>query len=67
MTEEKKRTYLAETLGLPPLNMVLVNTESERPARPVTLPRSRSNRKNENNLEREEIVLRLIEHLIERP
>lgn len=67
MTEEKKRTYPAETLGLPPLNMVLVNTESERPARSATLRYSRTNRKKENNLDREEIVLRLIEHLLERP
>ncbi|MGC8855791.1 MAG: hypothetical protein ACP5QU_03240 [Anaerolineae bacterium] len=66
MTDEKKRTYPAETLGLPPLKMVLVNAEGEHAplsARPQS-PRPRRQAADEQ--QREEIVLRLIEHLIEK-
>ena len=52
-----KRTYHAETLGLPPLKMVLVHAENER-ANAAAKPR----RKRE--LTQEEAVMKIIEHLI---
>ncbi|HEY9152451.1 MAG TPA: hypothetical protein VIN60_06155 [Anaerolineales bacterium] len=30
MADDKKRTYQSETLGLPPLRMVLIHAENER-------------------------------------
>ncbi len=67
MPNEKKRTYQAETLGLPPLKMVLVNAEGERTPLPARLRSPRPRQQKAGEWEREEIVLRLIEHLIERP
>jgi len=63
MSDKNKRTFQAETLGLPPLKMVLVHAENERAnaaARPSSRP---SRRKTKAQKETEEVVLRLIEHL----
>jgi hypothetical protein len=67
MTDEKQRTYQAETVGLPPLKMVLLNSEGERAPLPARNRPSRPRRSLADEQEREEIILRLIEHLIERP
>jgi hypothetical protein len=52
-----KRTYHAETLGLPPLKMVLVHAENDR-ANAAAKPRKKK------ELTQEEAVMKLIEHLI---
>ncbi len=49
-----KRTYHAETLGLPPLKMVLVHAENDR-ANAAT--------KSKKVLTQEEAVMKIIEHL----
>ena len=51
-----KRTYHAETLGLPPLKMVLVHAENDR-ANAAAKPRRRK------ELTQEEAVMKIIEHL----
>ncbi|MEW6400864.1 MAG: hypothetical protein AB1649_03635 [Chloroflexota bacterium] len=51
-----KRMYHAETLGLPPLKMVLVHAENDR-ANAVAKPRKK------RELTPEEAVMKLIEHL----
>jgi hypothetical protein len=57
--EEKKRTFETETLALPPLKMVLVNTQKDQHKRST---------KNENKKEvkdfNEETVMRIIDKLI---
>jgi hypothetical protein len=63
MSDKKKRTYQAETLGLPPLQMVLVHAENERAnaaAKPVSQPHRR---KTKQEAETETVVLRIIDHL----
>jgi hypothetical protein len=55
-----KRTYHAETLGLPPLKMVLVHAQNER-ANEVAKQTAKSRRKRE--LTQEEAVMKIIEHL----
>lgn len=60
--KDTKRTFEAETLGVPPLRMVLVHAENERLNRTRrTLPR----RKPSTRLarERRELIIRLIEIL----
>ena len=55
-----KRTYQAETLGLPPLKMVLVHAQNDRlnaSAKPVTRTKSKIPRT------QEEVVMKIIEHL----
>jgi hypothetical protein len=62
MTEKKKRTYQSDTLGLPPLKMVLVHTENDR--RNAT---SQVIQKPKTSLQKAGIgqddLLRLVEHL----
>ncbi len=62
MPEKKKRTYPAETLGLPPLKMVLVNLDedSNDPSHQTGAARSK---KQKADAERQQTILRLIEHL----
>ena len=60
--KDTKRTFEAETLGLPPLRMVLVHAENDRLNRtrrllPKRRPRTRLDR------ERRELIIRLIESL----
>ncbi len=60
--KKKKRIYQSETLGLPPLRMVLVNAENDRANRtrrplPKQQPRSKEYK------ERMEAIIRLIESL----
>jgi hypothetical protein len=55
-----KRTYQAETLGLPPLKMVLVHAQNDRlneTAKPVVRTKSKAPRT------QEEVVMKIIEHL----
>jgi hypothetical protein len=62
---EEKRTYSAETLGLPPLKMVLVHSDREEQAE---APGSgQAPHKSKRQLEKEAAVLRLIEHLNRKP
>jgi hypothetical protein len=57
MPDEKKRTYRAEAIGLPPLKMVLVHAANDR-AKPILIkPRPRL------SVTQEEAIKRLIEHL----
>ncbi len=63
MSDEEKRTYQSETLGMPPLKMVLVHAEDERrnaAAKPIRRPR-----KSKEQIEKEKAILRLIERLNE--
>lgn len=62
MTEEKKRKYQSETLGVPPLQMVLVNVENERANR-TRRPLPRKKPRNQDDRERQELIIRLIENL----
>ncbi len=63
MSDKKNRTYQSETLGLPPLKMVLVHSENER-ANAAARPAARSpRRKTKSEKETEEVVLRLIEYI----
>ena len=60
MTEEEKRTYQSETLGLPPLKMVLVHAENDQrnaALQPAPKPKTVA-----PYLE-QETVLKIIEHL----
>jgi hypothetical protein len=63
MSDKKKRTYQADTLGLPPLKMVLVHAENERAhtAAQSLSPTGHTRTKEEKPTE--EVVLRIIEHL----
>jgi hypothetical protein len=57
--EEKKRTFESEILALPPLKMVLVNTESDQ--------RNQPNKKKAKKVKKdlnEETVIRIIDKLI---
>ncbi len=64
MTDEKnkKRVYEAETLGVPPLQMVLVHAENERANR-TRRPLPKRKPKNKVQQEKQELILRLIEIL----
>ena len=53
--EEKKRTFESETLALPPLKMVLVNTDNDQPNRS-----SKKAGKQANTEFSEETVMRII-------
>jgi hypothetical protein len=63
MTDKKKRTYQAETLGLPPLKMVLVHAENERANAAAGPSSSAPRRKTKAHKETEEVVLRLIDYI----
>ncbi len=60
--EKKKRVYESETLGLPPLKMVLVNAENERANR-TRRPLPKKQPRNKEFKERMETIIRLIESL----
>ncbi len=60
--EKKKRVYQAETLALPPLQMVLVNAENERANR-VRRPLPKKKLISKEYKERMETIIRLIESL----
>lgn len=55
-----KRTYHAETLGLPPLKMILVHAQNDR-ANASTKPVSKT--KSKVTRTQEEAVMKIIEHL----
>ena len=60
--QDETRRFESETLGLPPLKMVLVHAENDRANRtrkplPKRLPKSKAER------ERQEAIIRLIESL----
>jgi hypothetical protein len=58
MAEKEKRTFEAETLGLSPLKMVLVETASKR-------DRKNPNRSDDHRLEplsKKDVVIRLIDY-----
>ena len=61
MAEKEKRTYSADTLGLPPLKMVLVHAENERQnesARTILeSPEAKAKR------EKHKAIVKLIQHL----
>jgi hypothetical protein len=60
--KETKRTFEADTLGVPPLRMVLVHAENERLNRTRrSLPRRKPRSCAES--ERRELIIRLIESL----
>jgi len=63
--EKEKRTYPAETLGLPPLKMVLVHIGREEQG--GVAGTTSAQRKSKQQLEKEAAVLRLIEHLNQKP
>ncbi len=63
--EKEKRTYPAETLGLPPLKMVLVHTDREDQV--AAAGTTSTPHKSKQQLEKEAAVLRLIEHLNRKP
>jgi len=59
-TKTTKRIYQAETIGLPPLKMVLVHAQNDRlnaTAKPVV------NTKSKDSRTQEEVVMKIIEHL----
>ena len=60
--EMKKRTYESETLGVPPLKMVLVHADNDRANRTRRpLPKRRGNNKDQREIQ--ELIIRLIESL----
>ncbi|MBI5298332.1 MAG: hypothetical protein HY869_22885 [Chloroflexi bacterium] len=62
MPEEKKRKYQSETMGVPPLQMVLVHVENDRANR-TRRPLPRKKLRNQDDRERQELIIRLIENL----
>ena len=57
--EEKKRTFESETLGLPPLKMVLVDAQKDQRKRST----KKENKKEDKDFN-EETVMRIIDKLI---
>ena len=55
-----KRTYQAETLGLPPLKMVLVHAQNDRAN---AAAKSAIKTKSKKSRTQEEVVMKIIEHL----
>ncbi len=62
MPEKKKRTYPSETLGLPPLKMVLVNFDEDSTESNNRTGTAQS-KKQKADAERQQTIIRLIEHL----
>jgi hypothetical protein len=60
MTDKRKRVYQSETLGVPPLQMVLVHHE-RRQREPVQQPQPAPPPEEERK--KEALVQRIIEHL----
>jgi hypothetical protein len=65
MAQEKKRTYQSTTLGLPPLQMVLVHAKND--AQNARVRRSEAPTKDstpeETPVEKQEAIRKIIEHL----
>lgn len=61
MPDEKKRAYQSDTLGLPPLRMVLVHAENERANR-TRKPLPKRKPRNKDEMKTMEIIIRLIEN-----
>ena len=59
-TKKKKHTYQSEILGLPPLKMILVHAENDRKNAAIA---PLTPRKDKTDLEKEDAVRRIIEHL----
>ncbi|HUH97467.1 MAG TPA: hypothetical protein VLZ89_08930 [Anaerolineales bacterium] len=61
MDSDQKRTYSSETLGLPPLKMVLVHAENDRQNEAAQAilesPKAREKR------EKQKVIVKLIKHL----
>ncbi|HVN14648.1 MAG TPA: hypothetical protein VMT73_02820 [Anaerolineales bacterium] len=62
MSDKKKRKYQTETLGLPPLKMVLVNFDEDSTEQEGKRDSTQS-KKQKADAERQETIIRLIEHL----
>jgi hypothetical protein len=62
MSEEKKRTFESESLGLPPLQMVLVHHEKDRPPQ-TGMPAAQAAAADAEARPAEQAVMRIIEHL----
>lgn len=62
MSDDKKRTYQSDTLGLPPLQMVLVHADNDRANR-TRKPLPKKQPRNKDEKERQEAIIRLIENL----
>jgi hypothetical protein len=62
MEDEQKRVYEAETVGLPPLRMVLVHAENERANRTLR-PQTRRRPATKEEQEKQELIIRLIQNL----
>jgi len=62
MLDKKKRKYQTETLGLPPLKMVLVNFDEDSTEQEGKRDSTQS-KKQKADAERQETIIRLIEHL----
>ena len=62
MSDEKKRTFESDTLGLPPLQMVLVHAENDRANR-TRKPLPKHQPKDKDEMKRMEAIIRLIENL----
>ena len=60
-TKEETRRFDSVTLGLPPLKMILVNTDEE--SRERTAKKTTGHRKTKKELENRQLILKLIEHL----
>jgi hypothetical protein len=61
--QDEPRRFESETLGLPPLKMVLVHADTERrnrTAKKLAVPR-----KNQKDLDNLKAVIKLIDHLME--
>ena len=60
-TKEETRRFDSVTLGLPPLKMILVNTDEESNGRAAK--KTTGQRKTKKELENRQLILKLIEHL----
>ena len=65
MTENKKRTYPSDTLGLPPLKMVLVHAENDRRNAAPTATQKPKTRLQKAGIGQEDLI-KLIEYLKEK-
>jgi 2-phosphoglycerate kinase len=61
--KDEPRRFESETLGLPPLKMVLVHAETDHRDRPTK--KTSVVRKSQKNMEHLKAVVRLIDHLME--
>ena len=63
MDDKKKRTYQSETVGLPPLKMILVHTDNERQNQAAQTIFESSDAKEKR--EKQKAIKKLIKHLNE--